>query len=179
MYYLYSTNDRPGAKLIRWGGRHKCSHFAKFYPKKGVIVESILESGVREISFKDWLKANRIVYAQRMNFNLHEDLLYDLDQTIIGKKYDIKAVLFQSVMTIFKKIFSHTPYGENKWGAKDEYFCLEIILTHRDVLSAHYFDIDFDIENMYPEEFRDIIRNHSFSDELNSDQIKELCRDYA
>jgi hypothetical protein len=172
MYYLYSTNDKPGAKLIRWGGRDKCSHFAKYYPEKGVVVESRIDTGVRVITLKEWLKENRIVFCQKLHLKWTKEAdLYELDRRIIGKKYDKKAILWLSFKTILRKLFAWSPFVENKWGDKDHYFCLEIVNTHRKVLAEYGFIIDYDIENMYPEEFYEIAQGYDFITDYDKDLL--------
>jgi len=172
MYYLYSTNDKPGAKLIRWGGRDKCSHFAKYYPSRGTVVESRVDTGVRELPIGNWLRENRVVFADRMKFqNITDGELYGLDQPIIGKRYDKKAILFKAFTTILSRLFSWMTFRENKWGAKDQYFCLEIVLTHKDILEAHNCPMDYDVENLYPEEFHEILGVYDFVESVDPASI--------
>jgi hypothetical protein len=158
MYYLYSTNDKPGAKLIRWGGRDKASHFAKYYPGKNIVIEARLDTGVREISFTEWKKENRVIYAQEINFpGVTDHDFYLRDRAIIGKRYDSKAVFFLALVTLWKRFCSWFPYTENKWGEKDAYFCLEIMETHKEIFEANYIPMDYDLENLYPQEFYEIL----------------------
>ena len=171
MFYLYSTNDKPGAKLIRWGGRDKCSHFAKYYPDRGAVVESRIDTGVRVITFMEWKRQNRIIFCQHIDLNVSDDKLYEMDRAIIGKRYDKKAILWLSFKTICRKLFAWSPFVENKWGDKDHYFCLEVVNTHRKILDDNGFIIDYDIENMYPEEFYEISRECDFIKDIDKDVL--------
>lgn len=171
MIYLYSTNDRPGAKIIRWGGDDKCSHFAKYYPHNKMVVESRLDTGVREIPISEWKEENRIVYAQNVALPVADEVLYHEDKQIIGKEYDKKAVLFHAFTTILKKMFRWVPFVENKWGDKDHYYCLEIVMTHEHELEESGMEMDYDMENMYPEEFHDIAGQYLFITDIYEDII--------
>jgi len=154
MIYIWSTNDRVGAKLIRWGGKDKSSHFVKHYPHLDLVVESRLDTGVHEISMRDWLaQGNKIVYQLETNLGLSDEQLYRLDKMIIGKQYDKMAILWKAVTTLVRKVWrTATLRPRNQWGNKDHYFCVEIVKTHEIVLwSAGVKDL-LDWENVYPEE---------------------------
>lgn len=154
MIYIWSTNDLIGAQLIRWGGGDKASHFAKYYPHLDLIVESRLDTGVREIPMTDWLAhGNKIVYRLEPKLTLSDEQLYLLDRTILGKRYDRMAILWKGVTTLVRKVWSTaTLRPRNQWGNKDHYFCVEIIKTHEIALWSAGVNKRLDWENIYPEE---------------------------
>lgn len=154
MIYLWSTNEMVGARLIRWGGGDSSSHFAKYYPETQTVIESRMETGVQKITMAAWLAhGNRPVFALQTNFGGFTDQdLFLLDKPIIGKRYDQKGVLFKAVTTLIKKIFHWVSFRENKWGSKEDFFCVEIIETHDSVLRKIGVIPLNDWENAYPDE---------------------------
>jgi hypothetical protein len=160
MIYLWSTNEYLGAQLIRWGGGDKSSHFAKYYPHLGTIVESRLDTGVREIPVGDWLKAgNKVIYALQPKYQeITDDILYNLDRHILGSNYDKKGVVFLALMTLIKRLWNKFTFKENKWGAKEDYFCVEILKTHDMPMFLNGVKPFHDWEAAYPEEVYEYFR---------------------
>lgn len=154
MIYIWSTNELIGAKLIRWGGEDKSSHFAKYYPHLDLVIESRLDTGVREIPMSDWLAhGNKIVYQLEPKLTLDDEQLYLLDKPIIGKRYDKMAILWKAATTLVSKIWRKATFRpKNQWGNKDHFFCVEIIKTHDIALWSAGVKTRLNWDDVYPEQ---------------------------
>lgn len=154
MIYLWSTNPTNiGSKLIQFGGQDRCSHFAKYYPAKGLVVESRIQTGVRTTPYESWInEGNRIIFTIDMPFTSSDEELLALDQPIIGLKYDRLGIFFLTIKTL---LFGK--FRRNRWASKEDYFCVEVVKTHEHLL-ANLGIPKRDWANMYPEELYEYLK---------------------
>lgn len=133
IHYLFSKNKLIGSKAIIWGTKHlepnahdTPSHVAILVNEKWVF-ESTLETGVRRISYKDWLEKNTEVakYKCQTKRNLTEVL--DYFRAIKNKKYDYLGVIYFGWRVGLNKFFKIKIPKENKWDKENAYFCCEVM----------------------------------------------------
>lgn len=136
MSYLFSRNEKIGSKVIaRASGllvkdlERIPSHVAILIEFEGVsqkfVIESVLESGVRIIPFSVWLNKNELCYQIPCEKKRTLDEVFEVMNSIWGKKYDWRGIGFFSIAFIRHFLFK-TPFPEkNEWQRDDYYFCSE------------------------------------------------------
>lgn len=138
IHYLFSKNKKIGSKLISWGTKHQHkldetpSHVALLVNERWVF-ESVLESGVRVLTYKKWLSINQ----ELVKIPCHEGTMpfehvKQEYKKIKDKKYDWLGVIYLGYRVFLNKLFNAPIPNKNKWENKDKYFCCEAIsqLTH-------------------------------------------------
>lgn len=136
VHYLFSKNKKIGSKIIRWGTRHlepqlykKCeipSHVAILVNEKWVF-ESTLETGVRRISYKEWLEHNTEVAKYKCQTPRTITDVLNYFRAIKGKKYDYKGVIYFGIRVGLNKFFGMKIPKKNKWASDNKYFCCEVM----------------------------------------------------
>jgi len=134
--YLFSRNEKIGSKLIAGASgllvkdlEKVPSHVAILLEFEGVsesfVIESVLEAGVRIIPFSVWLEKNELCYRISCGKERTLDEIFKVVNSIWGKKYDWRGILFFSLCFI-KHLLFKTPFPkENAWQRDDYYFCSE------------------------------------------------------
>lgn len=159
MIFLWTTSDRWGSKLIRWGRGHDCSHFAivfdKLLPNQMLVTESRIEGGGVGLG---WLapfkQRNKIVHALEYTPMTDDNEAFRLfGKKMAGRRYDKKAVVWLSFDSLLRKLGLRNPYSENKWGDSDDVYCQEVIDVFKDLLKLPYGDV----EMLYPHDTYEIL----------------------
>ena len=149
MIYIFSTSDKIGARLIRWGTGEKVSHMAigqglglKWFTP---VVESRLLQGVSKTDYGAFTKHNRVVYALKEKGMTHavSERLFDKNLDFIGEDYDWKGVAFLAATVIVcLKILRVELPNTNRWGDKEDYFCSEMLFANESHLRAIGVNMD-------------------------------------
>lgn len=157
MIYIWSTNPKNlGSKLIQFGGKDRCSHFAMMFPEHGTVIESRVQTGVREVPISTWFnEGNRIVYQMDMTVLGEDSYLYAAAQALVGKRYDRLGVLFIALRTLFQFRLNRNP-----WGSREDYFCTEILSAHNKYLQQTGLVLPKEWEIMYPEDAYEYLARH-------------------
>jgi len=152
MIFLFTRNNYPASKIIRWGleAKEDVSHFAlvdtKYPRSSSLILDSTFQEGVRVLGIHEFLKHNEVVYAfaiPKGNNKAHMRAFAQIHTELYGKDYDIKGVSFLAVSIIVCiKLMGQDLPPENKWADKTDFFCSEVLKTTEEFL-AKYSDIQF------------------------------------
>lgn len=129
--YLFSKNYKIGSKLISWGTKHLTniedvpSHVAILVNNRWVH-ESTLDSGVRVISYSEWLNINievKKITGKPTEYRVIKNIFKDIK----NKKYDWLGVTYLGLCLIPNKAFNVKLPAVNKWQDNDKYFCTEAV----------------------------------------------------
>lgn len=130
--FLFSKNSKIGSYIIRFGSywiddygftfNNTPSHVAILIDDT-YVVESVMHGGVRIIPYNKWLEINTEIMKIKAD-NIVEcprDLMFEM----WGKPYDIKGLLYFSIIILKYKLLK-TPIPEkNKCEQEHAYFCTE------------------------------------------------------
>lgn len=132
VYYIFSINRKIGSKLISTFtaslSTHvlKPSHICILIDNKWIF-ESTLETGVRIIRYRDWLKINtelkRIKCVQNWTMQNFKNIL----RQIKGKKYDYLGVCYLGYRILLNKLLKLRIPDKNLFNHEDSYFCCEAV----------------------------------------------------
>lgn len=146
MIFLWSTSNRLGSRLIRWGRGDDCSHFAICFDKLlpgdcqdcWLVAESRLEFGVKPEWMGVWKKKNRVVHAlEWVGPDIEAEAYQAFVNHMAGREYDKAAVSWLVVDSLLIKLGIKNPYDTNKWGARESVYCQEVLGAIRDILSRN------------------------------------------
>jgi hypothetical protein len=126
---LFSSNKKIGSKLIStgtWLLEKDCRYFGKpsevpshvAVRYKDMVIESTLFTGVRIITYAEWLKINNPLHA--IDIQCDESLVENNLIKMYGKKYDWLGIFYFTV-----RLLTPGAPKENKWQDSDKYFCTE------------------------------------------------------
>jgi len=143
MILLWSTSDKLGARLIRWGRDTDCSHFAVLFDKLpscgNIVAESRMDSGVDIDPLGDFKDRNRIVHALEytpIGTGESEEEAYQMFiKKMEHRAYDKKAVLWLAMTSLLRKLKISNPYSENKWGDAEDVYCQEVITCFGEIFA--------------------------------------------
>lgn len=128
MRLLFTTSDKPMAKLIRWATGEDCSHTAIQWDD--LVVHSNIK-GVNIMYLSDFLKENRIIHTLPLVEN--KDKLTDLIVRSNTSLYDIGALLFLGVVLFCRKALNITKWPKmNLWQSSGMYLCTEFVTEYTD-----------------------------------------------
>lgn len=131
--YIFSNNKKIGSRFISWGTaflvpsiKNTPSHVAVLINEKWVV-ESVLESGVRVISYKEWKSKNNEVAKITSKEVFTMDQIKAVFRPLKNKKYDWSGVIYFSYRVALKKFLNISIPKHNKFNHKDKYFCCEVV----------------------------------------------------
>ena len=132
MILLWTTSDKIGSRLIRYGLDEPMSHFAIAFfatKKKGLLLHQDFR-GFRVQWLPEFLKENRIVYSMRPNDldrTSKRILLHATMNEFSGTNYDGGSFFYFAWRAALKK-FLGIPFPKtSKWGkAKEPVGCVGI-----------------------------------------------------
>jgi len=173
MIFLFTTSNKIGARLIRWGDDWDASHFALVPSDRNSPYSVVLESTLADGFAPTWLKSLRkkaeIKHVLLWDLSPEENarLYHKIIDHMADRDYDKKGVLWLSVTTLLRKAFRMKLPARNQWGDRNDVFCSEILQA----ISADLEKIGvpmwrFDPQMLTPKRAYDIL--------LESDQIKEI-----
>lgn len=133
MLFLFSRNNLPGSRAIRWGLGEPVSHFAMSFDESptgyGILFHAHF-SGVTIEWFDDWQRRNEIVYAfapKSVPDLWSEEQVYQIfARRFYGKKYDGFGMAFWIKAILEHKLLGRPIPTENGWGEPLKYLCYEI-----------------------------------------------------
>lgn len=166
MIFLFTTNQKIGAKAIRWGLDTDVSHFAVLFlsnlKEHGIVIESRLGYRVKPRWFSDFAAENRIVSALRPKGLTAQGsiLLYqDILDRVGGQGYDWKGVGFLTVaVLIYRKLLNKPLPKDNKWGDKELQYCSEVMWSIKDFLTDRGVNMEkYDSQMLLPNRAREIL----------------------
>jgi hypothetical protein len=149
MIFLWTKKDLIGSKIIRWGMRSDCSHFA-FSFLHYFVCESVA-GGVHIDWFSDFCERNTIVHALAPKIPLTTDeeleIIHPVLEEIHGEPYDYEAMAYFAIRSLRNRLFgTPLPYF-NKWDNKKAFFCVEAAGAMKKALKE-LFDIDLSRVNL-------------------------------
>lgn len=129
--YLFSKNDKIGSKLISWATLRLAkettnipSHIAILVNNKWIF-ESTLASGIRIVSYKDWLTINtqtHCIPAEPIEY----EKIKQLFKSLKGKKYDYMGIVYFGWRILLNMCFNLRMPTKNKFQSNSRYFCSEV-----------------------------------------------------
>ena len=129
--YLFSKNPKIGSKLISWGTfrlakeiKDTPSHIAILVNQKWVF-ESTLASGIRVVSYKDWLTINTQTYSIPTD-SIDYEIIKQLFKSLKDKKYDYWGIAYFAWRIVLNMCFNAKMPTINKWQSNNKYFCSEV-----------------------------------------------------
>lgn len=130
MILLFTTQNKIGSRLIRWGTESDCSHFAVCFDigdKSGIVFQSQLQSGVTISPWPDFIKHHKIVHALAPVAPVDEEAVYQaMVKMFYGQKYDWMAFTYFSLCVLRRKITGQALPTRNVWGNDRSFLCTEI-----------------------------------------------------
>ena len=131
--YLFSKNDKIGSKVISWGTsfiepqiEDVPSHTAILINNRWVF-ESTLESGVRRISYQEWLKINKEVCKIPCTQERTLEGIIEEFRQIKDKKYDYIGLVYFGLRVLLFICFRLRIPKKNILNRKNSYFCSEVV----------------------------------------------------
>jgi len=171
MIFINSTSNNIGSRLIRWGRESESSHFAigfgDYKDPCTLIVHSQLNRGVHPVWLKDFEKNNRIISILKIDIEADQMLeAYNaLVKEIGGADYDNDAIGFWVLVSLMQKVANIAMPPKNRFGKKDDFYCVEVLWGIRGILRKLGFDIPNDrkfFESMDPQDAYEWLKQSDF-----------------
>lgn len=127
---LFTTSEKPMAKLIRWATGEDCSHVAILWDE--TVVHSNWK-GVHSEHTSEFLKENRVVHTIPVSEDSQEDV--DRFLRVLSQPnrspYDFGALLFCGIMLFSRKALGLTKWPkQNLWQSSGMYLCTEFVTEY-------------------------------------------------
>lgn len=125
MKLVFTKNDLPVSKLIRWGLNEPVSHFGIVY---GNLIFHINFLGAHIEYYPTFEKHNEIVFEIESKMPLHEAkaLFWEIIASYDGTSYDFTGFLYFGWRGILYRFF-HIPLPEkNKWQNPAAHLCVQL-----------------------------------------------------
>lgn len=131
MKFLWTTSDKIGAKLIRWGLDSDCSHFAICFDEDiGGIVFHSQGKGAKLEWLSEFLKNNTVVHALCFKTPLtlqdEEDIYRRLVNSYSSDRYDYPAIGWWAWRAFLKKAFNIPIGSHNRWQQRGMSLCTNL-----------------------------------------------------
>jgi hypothetical protein len=131
MKFLWTTSDKVGARLIRWGLGSDCSHFAICFDEDiGGIVFHSHGKGPQLEWLGEFLKKNHVVHALTFKTPLalmdEEDIYRKLVASYSSNRYDYPALLWWAWRGFLNKLFGIPITKENHWQQRGMSLCTNL-----------------------------------------------------
>jgi hypothetical protein len=130
MILLWTRNNLPGSKIIRWGLEEESSHFciAHKHSKTGkhILVHQRLMGGFELDWLPAWLKTNEVVYSLEPKEITHYEssLIFEaLANEFSETDYDHGAFLYFSYRAALRKFTGKQLPRRNQWGSNKDPLC--------------------------------------------------------
>jgi hypothetical protein len=127
MKIVFTRNNLPFSRFLRWGLKEPVSHMAIVFDDKLVFHSNF--KGVHIEWFETFKKSNEIVFEICIDMNLdQEEKLYQRIITAYdGKSYDYMGLLYLVYKMVMNKGFKTPLPTDNKWASNNNYFCIELL----------------------------------------------------
>lgn len=180
MIFLFSTSEKVGSQLIRWGRDSDCSHFSvcwdglikDLHPDYWLVTESRALSGVKA----DWLsvvkRSNKINHAMKINIgaNLEQAYYSKYITEMGGKQYDTEAVSYFSFVTLWEKM-GFTASRKNEWDDPMKVFCTETVKVFEPLFKAWDVQLPSTTALLDPHELYDSLVNNKHFTEISKELL--------
>jgi hypothetical protein len=133
--FIFSRNKKIGSKLISWSSKFIVTDLEKLPSHvailveddqgNGLVYESVLESGVRIVPYKNWKVINEECYKIPAKRRYEDYEIHEILEDVWGKKYDWMGILYFAVRSIGFIVFSFAYPPNNKWSSSKKFFCCE------------------------------------------------------
>ena len=122
MKLLFVTSNRPASRLIRWGLKSDCSHFAVCFDEQakgsGIVFHSAFGGATLEW-FGTFKQHNHLVHALQfkspMNLQDEESVYQGMLSTYSGQGYDRWAFGFWFIRAAMRRFFGMALPPKNSW----------------------------------------------------------------
>lgn len=131
MQIIFTTSEKPMARLIRWATGECCSHVAI---QHGDQVYHSNFFGVNRVSIEEFLKENTVMHMVEIeNSYPNTQKLYEMYHNEDDKYYDIGALLFVGMMILIRKTTGlQIIPKQNLWQSTGMYMCTEFVTKYVD-----------------------------------------------
>lgn len=123
MKLLFTKNNLPLSKLIRWGLKEPCSHFVIEFDNKIVFHSNLMGT---HIQWSETFRKNSEVVCS-INYDLPLEQEEAIFQSILnkadGKGYDFKAFAYFIWRAFLYRVFGCTFPKRNKWEEDGKFLC--------------------------------------------------------
>lgn len=133
MKLLWTTSHKVGAKLIRWGLKTDCSHFAICFDEDANGLGFVFHSsfnGAKPIWLHDFIGKNEIIHCLTFRnpptLEKEEQIWKEVVSEFYGQPYDYPALLFWVVRVILHRLFGMKLPTKNYWGQSGKNLCTAI-----------------------------------------------------
>jgi hypothetical protein len=125
MKLLFTKNNLPLSRLIRWAFGETCSHFAIAFDNRVVFHSNLKGCHVEWLA--SFLKCSSVVYEIPLNATLdQEESVYQECLKVDGKAYDFGAFLFLCLDVILFKLFKIPLQNRNLFASPNSFICVEL-----------------------------------------------------
>lgn len=134
IYLLFTTSDKPMARLIRWATGECCSHVAILRTDDSYLDMVIHANwkGVNIQPYEEFLKENTVIHTLEIPTSPENNVrLLELIHAEHGKCYDIGALLFCGVVLFLRKALGLRQWPKvNLWQSSGMYLCTEFVTEY-------------------------------------------------
>lgn len=115
------------SRLIRWGYKEDCSHFAICFDDFLVFHSNLV--GVHMTTLDEFQQSATVVHEIDIPLTLEsEEKIYkDIIPRFNKKKYDFGAFLYLAYRLVLLRLFGKPLPVSNPWGDKDKFICTEMV----------------------------------------------------
>lgn len=158
MILYWTTTEEFGSRIIRWGRKEDCSHFAvNFFEAAGpmsLVVDSRLSSGVDCTWRETFLEKNKVLHALHWGLTHAEEMeIYvEVVHALGGAKYDKEAVFGLGASVLIERTLGVRDKFY-QWDNPHRFFCVEVFKALRPLLAAKGLEFEGRLDNMTPHEF--------------------------
>ena len=157
MILLWTTNDKWGSRLIRWGLGEPSSHLAVlfFEGTTPIVFHSNYSYGIHTTSLDDFRRCNKIVHMLQCPTAPDEEreLYKRLDEEVIGIGYDFYAIMYWCMAAFMRKFFGRQLPKENTMERTELVYCVEVLELIYEYLLEVGIELDVvDFSMMSPEQ---------------------------
>ncbi len=129
MKVVFTKNNSPMSKAIRWVLNEPVSHVAVIFDDKLVFQANLL--GVHVGWADTFLKKNEVVYTKEYaNLSLEEqEVVYEgIINKYDGSSYDFKSLLYFAYRAMLKKLFKVPIPKMNPYNNINQFLCTELLM---------------------------------------------------
>jgi len=137
LYYLFSRNEKIGSKLTAWASgllvkdlEKVPSHMALLVEiensSTSMVLESVLDNGVRLIPYSKWQEINEECYRVECKEKHTLEEIFKWCHEYWGKKYDWPGIAYFAWRFFLHLVFKLDFPKENAWQSDSKYFCNEL-----------------------------------------------------
>ena len=127
MKLLFVRSQLLGSKLIRWGLRESCSHFAVEFGDLGVVFESKLQGGAQIHKIEEFHRTHETVHTLAFTYPQDTDAVFQtMMKKFLGDRYDFYAFFFWCKCVLANRLFGTPIPKKNLWAKHGYNMCTEL-----------------------------------------------------